>query len=222
MTGWAQVLPLAIANNSITVDNEAVAGTSTLSFYNLGYIHPIYNNIKPGDYLLIQFGHNDEKPWISEDAAKNYSPLEPVHQTHPKATAVPDWAVSRKTYEQWLREYAAAARMKGAQVIFATSIYRRAFDNGEPAYSHYGYPEAMIDTAAETGIPVLDLCTRTGEWLAEKGEEGSKQYYVSYYGGTDNTHLIYDGAVEVANLAIGELRRIGHPLEDAFTSVPAR
>lgn len=224
MTGWAQVLPLAIKNNSVTVENDAVAGTSTLSFYNLGYIHPIYDSIKPGDYLIIQFGHNDEKPWMSEDAGKNYSPLEPIHQEHPKALEVPEWATSRKTYEQWLREYAAAARMKGAQVVFATSIYRHFFESdGTLAYSHYGYPEAMVDTAAETGAPLLDLCSRTGEWLTALGAaNNSLKYFMAYHGGTDHTHLTYDGAVEVSNMALNELRRIGHPLKDAFTSVPAR
>ncbi len=223
MTGWAQVLPLAVKNSSVTLENKAVAGTSTLSFYNLGYIHPVYDSIKPGDYLVIQFGHNDEKPWMSQDAAKNYSPLEPIHQLHPKATEVPEWAQSRKTYEQWLREYAAAARMKGAQVVFATSIYRHLFEeNGDAAYSHYGYPEAMIDTAAETGAPVLDLCSRTGEWLQALGQSDSLKYYVAFHGGDDHTHLTYDGAVEVANMALNEMRRIGHPLKDAFTSVPLR
>ena len=223
MTGWVQVLPLAVNNNSVTIENKAVSGTSTLSFYNLGYIHPVYDSIKPGDYLVIQFGHNDEKPWMSQDAAKNYSPLEPIHQLHPKATEVPEWAQSRKTYEQWLREYAAAARMKGAQVVFATSIYRHFFEeNGDAAYSHYGYPEAMVDTAAETGTPLLDLCSRTGEWLQALGKDASLKYYVAFHGGDDHTHLTYDGAVEVANMALNEIRRIGHPLKDMFTSVPLR
>ena len=224
MTGWAQVLPLAVKDSSVTVDNKAVAGTSLLSFYNLGYIHPIYDSIKPGDYLIIQFGHNDEKPWMSEDAGKNYSPLEPIHQQHPKALEVPEWATSRKTYEQWLREYAAAARMKGAQVVFATSIYRHFYESdGTLAYSHYGYPEAMVDTAAETGTPLLDLCSRTGEWLTALGAaNNSLKYYMAYHGGSDHTHLTYDGAVEVANMAINEMLRIGYPLAGAFTSVPAR
>jgi len=222
MTGWAQVLPLGIKNNSLTIENKAVAGTSTLSFTNDGYIYPVYENIKQGDYLVIQFGHNDEKPWMDQDAGKNFSPLEENHQSHPNANPVPDWAKNRKTYEQWLRDYAAAARMKGAQVIFATSIYRHAFNNGQPAYSHYGYPEAMVDTADETGIPVLDLCTRSGEWLGKYGEAGSLKYYLAFHGGTDHTHLTYDGAVEIANMAIDEMNRIGHPIAEYFGNVPAR
>ena len=117
----------------------------------------------------------------------------------------------------------AAARMKGAKVVFATSIYRHAFEsNGDAAYSHYGYPEAMVDTAAETGTPLLDLCSVTGEWLQELGQDASLKYYLAFYGGDDHTHLTYDGAVEIANMALNEIRRIGHPLKDAFTSVPLR
>ena len=112
--------------------------------------------------------------------------------------------------------------MKGAQVIFATSIYRHAFNNGQPAYSHYGYPEAMVDTANETGIPVLDLCTRSGEWLGKYGEAGSLKFYLAFHGGTDHTHLTYDGAVEIANMAIDEMNRIGHPIAEYFGNVPAR
>jgi len=222
MTGWAQVLPLAVENNSVTIENKAVAGTSTLSFTNKGYIYPIYEDIKQGDYLVIQFGHNDEKPWLSQDAEINFSPLEEKHQSHPQALEVPEWSYGRKTYEQWLRDYATAARMKGAYVVFATSIYRHFFSDGEPSYSHYGYPEAMIDTAEETGIPVLDMCTRTGEWLGQYGEAGSLKYYLAFHGGDDHTHLTYDGAVEVANIAIAEMNRIGHPIAECFGAVPPR
>lgn len=222
MTGWVQVLPLALKDNGVTIENKAVAGTSTLSFTNKGYMYPVYENIKQGDYLVIQFGHNDEKPWLSQDAEINFSPLEEKHQSHPSALEVPEWATGRKTYEQWLRDYAAAARMKGAYVIFATSIYRHAFSNGEPSYSHYGYPEAMIGTAEENGVPVLDLCTRSGEWLGRYGEAGSLKYYLAFHGGTDHTHLTYDGAVEIANMAIGEMNRIGHPLAECFKTVPPR
>ena len=220
ITGWAQVLSIA-ADEKVTIDNHAVAGTSTRSFTNWGYIQPIYENIKPGDYLVIQFGHNDQKPWDSQMAYDKYAPLEEEHWLE-STPEVPEKYKDYKTYEQWLREYAAAARMKGAHVVFATSIYRRQFDGETPVNGHCGYPEAMIATAQELNAPLLDLHARTGEWLTKVGFDGSLKYFLAFHGGTDNTHLTYDGAVEVANLAIGEMNRIGLPLAQYFDEVPAR
>ena len=220
ITGWAQVLSIA-ADEKVTIDNHAVAGTSTRSFTNWGYIHPVYDGLKQGDYLVIQFGHNDEKPWDSQMAYDKYAPLEEEHWLE-STPEVPEKYKNYKTYEQWLREYAAAARMKGAHVVFATSIYRRQFDGETPVNGHCGYPEAMIATAQELNAPVLDLHARTGEWLTKAGFDGSLKYFLAFHGGTDNTHLTYDGAVEVANLAIGEMNRIGLPLAQYFDEVPAR
>lgn len=221
ITGWAQVLSLAADGGVVTIDNHAVSGTSTRCFTNWGYIHPIYDGLKPGDYLVIQFGHNDEKPWDSQDAFNKYAPLEPDHMNE-STPEIPEKYKDYKSYEQWLREYAAAARMKGAQVVFATSIYRRQFDGETPVNGHCGYPEAMIATAQELNVPLLDLHARTGEWLQKEGFDASLKYFLAFHGGTDNTHLTYDGAVEVANMAIDEMKRIGLPIAQYFDSVPAR
>ncbi len=221
ITGWAQVLELGIDKTMLTVDNHAVSGTSTRSFYNQGYIHPVYDSIKEGDYIIIQFGHNDQKPTDDQKAYEKYAPLEKEHMLS-NTPAIPEKYKDYKTYEQWLREYAAAARMKGAHVIFATSIYRRQFNGETPINSQCGYPEAMTATAAELNVPVLDLHTRTGEWISNLGYDGSLKYFMAFHGGTDNTHLTYDGAVEIANLAIGEMNRLGLPIAKYTNQVPKR
>lgn len=231
ITGWAQVLGLGFDNNMVKVDNHGVSGMSTRSFYNLGYIHDVYHKIQPGDYFIIQFAHNDEKTASDQMPDVKYAPLEEEHRVA-ATPAVPQQYAHYKTYEQWLREYTSAIRMKGAHVVFATSIYRRQFNKTEvtednpdgmtPNNSHVGYPEAMADLAIDLNVPVLDLHTRTGEWLDANGYDGSLKYFLAYHGGTDNTHLTYDGAVEIANMAIDEMKKIGLPVAKYATEVPAR
>ena len=80
----------------------------------------------------------------------------------------------------------------------------------------------MIDVGEELNVPVMDLHARTGEWLTKNGFDASLKYFLAFHGGTDNTHLTYDGAVEVANMAIGEMARLGLPIAECFGEVPAR
>jgi len=213
MTGWMQVMPLGVDSDYVTINNHGRSGKSTRSFTEQGWINPVWENIDKGDYLIIQFGHNDQKPWVDQDALVNYAPLEQAHFIDGLTLEVPAQFADYKTYEQWLREYVAAARMKGAYPVFATSIRRRQFDeNGVVKNSHGGYPEAMIEVAKEINVPVIDLQAKTATWLNDLGVDNSLQYFCASYNGTDNTHLTYKGAVEIANLAIDAMKEIGLPI----------
>ncbi len=208
MTGWMQVMPMGTDDNYVEIRNYGRSGKSTKSFTEEGYIFKVYEGMSAGDYLIIQFGHNDQK---SNDSTTsyNYAPLESVVANG----TVPEAYKDAKTYEQWLREYVAAARMKGAYPVFATSIRRRQFDeNGKVKNSHEGYPEAMIELSKELNVPVVDLHSKTQTWMNNLGVDGSYEYYCVSYTGTDNTHVTYAGAVEIANLAIEEIKSIGLPV----------
>ena len=195
MTGWGQVIGLGLDSDYVNVKNYAVAGKSSKSFYGEGYINDVFDGLEAGDYLLIQFGHNDQKT----AEPNNYTTLG-----------------ENGTYRQYLNRYVEGARLKGAYPVFATSIYRRQFedDNKTPIDSHNGYPQDMITFASVVDVPVLDMHTATGKWLKNLGYEDSEQYFIIHqrHESKDNTHLLYKGAVQVCNLAVDLMKETGLPI----------
>ena len=182
-TGMAQVLHLYLADN-VQVMPHGKNGRSTKSFLEEGLFEPVEQGMGPGDVLLIQFGHNDEK-------------MDELRHTEPFGS-----------YQNNLRYYIRCARDKGAYPVLVTPIARRLFDeNGNflPG-SHGRYPEAMRQLGREEQVPVADLTVLTEELLQKLGDEASKPLFVWP---VDNTHLKYDGAVRMTELLARELERFG-------------
>lgn len=203
-TGWGQVLGERF-NDKIQVVNCAISGRSSKSFLseeNFGYI---CRNISEGDYLIIQFAHNDSK---ESDAARYTSPAD-------------------GTYQECIYKYINAARKNGAKPILATSVTRNV--SGDDTLTPYG--EALKAIGKAEDIPVLDIYSLSNESLNENPDEHTRLYMrldpqdarfadnpefinSEYYepGSHDNTHLNISGARYVSGLAISELKRINHPL----------
>lgn len=184
-TGMSQVLELYTAPG-IHVCPHGKNGRSTKSFLDEGLFEPVRQGMGEGDFLLIQFGHNDEKP----DEARHTEPF--------------------GSYQDNLRFFIREARQAGAYPVLITPIARRLFDeNGlfRPG-SHADYPEAMRQVGAEEQVPVADLTALTEHFLAELGDEASKPLFVWP---VDNTHLKYEGAVRMAGFLAQELERFGPP-----------
>lgn len=182
-TGMSQVLELFTAPG-VQVCPHGKNGRSTKSFLDEGLFEPIKQQMGQGDLLLIQFGHNDEKD-------------DPLRHTEPYGS-----------YQDNLRYFIDTARDAGAYPVLVTPIARRLFDgdgNFRPG-SHGEYPEAMRRLGAQLGVPVADLTTITEAYLAELGDEASKPLFVWP---KDNTHLKYDGAVQMVLLLCRELARMG-------------
>jgi lysophospholipase L1-like esterase len=184
-TGWGQALPV-FTGRSVTVRDEALSGASSKSFVDLGLLDTILSTIRPGDYLLISFGHNDEKA------------DEPRH-TDPYST-----------FQDYLRLYIDGARAHGAHPILVTPVERRRFDaDGNALFSHGEYPEAMRQLGAADGVPVVDLTTSSREEWQQLGPVGTQDDFLwldpgenpNYPDGVaDNTHFQAHGAIEVARL----------------------
>lgn len=187
-TGMSQVLELFLAPG-VRVMPHGKNGRSTKSFLDEGLFEPVREQMEPGDFLLIQFGHNDNK-------------ADPARHTDPYGS-----------YQENLRYYIRQARERGALPVLVTPISRRHFDdagNFIPG-SHGDYPDAMRQVGAQEGVPVADLTALTEELLAELGDEGSKPLFIWP---KDNTHLKYDGAFQMARLLCRELERFGRPYRD--------
>lgn len=190
--GWGQVLPLYF-NEGVQVDNHAVNGRSTKSFIDEGRWDKVLSLMKPGDYVLIEFGHNDEK--IKD----------------PSRYTDPDTA-----YRANLKKYIADTRAKGGIPILATPIVRRRFDeNGQFFETHGRYPEVVREVAKEENVPLFDMQKKTKELLISYGEERSEKLFLHLKPGEypslpegrdDDTHLSPYGAFRVADLVAEEIK----------------
>lgn len=193
--GWCQVLPSFFDLDKVTIDNKAVNGRSTKSFINEKRWESIYNFLKPGDYVLIQFGHNDEK---LADSTRYTNP--------------------HTAYRHNLIRFVIETRKKGAIPILFSSIARRNFnEQGVLIGTHGDYPLETRLVAQEYQVPFIDL-EYFSELLEQSyGVEKSKELHLyfkmgehPYYpeGKSDDTHLSLKGATEIAKIAVQELRKM--------------
>ncbi|MCC8089046.1 MAG: rhamnogalacturonan acetylesterase [Rikenellaceae bacterium] len=182
--GWGQMLP-CLTDSRIKISNHAVNGRSSKSFRNEGRWEPIIEALRPGDYVFIQFGHNDEKS-EREDL----------------------YADSRTDYRDNLKRYIAETRERGGIPILFTSIARRHFnDNGELIDTHGDYITAVFEVGRETGTPVIDMNSSTTAMILAVPQEDSKKFFMWVGSKEDNTHLNVYGGKVVAKLAADEIAR---------------
>ncbi|HET6782725.1 MAG TPA: cupin domain-containing protein [Pseudoxanthomonas sp.] len=181
-TGWGQVLQTYLNPDAWEVRNHAQSGRSARSFIDQGWLDGIAKDLRKGDVLLIQFGHNDEK---IEDPARYNEPLQ--------------------AYPQWLMRYVSLARERGAVPILVSPVARRKFDHGQLLDTHGLYPQAVRDLAERERTGLIDLHAVSMDWLRALGDEPSKAFYmhVPEQGQTDDTHFQRRGAFAVACLVAG-------------------
>ncbi len=189
-TGWGEAF-VQYVRDGWKVENFAVNGRSTKDAISLGIFARALETAQPGDLVLIQYGHNDEK---LDDPARG---TDPWHQ-----------------YIVNLCYMAGKMKEKGARVIFLTSIARRRFSGGELTDSHGDWPAAMKAAAAEAGVDCIDLTIPTMLGIVKAGEEESKKYYMHFDAGLyenypngdeDDTHLRPEGAEWVAKMVYDKL-----------------
>lgn len=195
--GWGQMIGRFFDQNRVAIVNRAISGRSSKSFINEGALDGILADIKSGDYLLIQFGHNDAK---KED---------------PTRYADPD------TYQSYLTQYVNGARQAGANPVLITPVNRRRFENGRLVPTHGLYPKAMIALAKKENVPLIDLTERSRVLFEALGEEKTKELFlwlepgvsVNYPEGVqDDTHFAEKGAIEIAKLIVQGIRELDLPL----------
>jgi len=197
-TGWGMVMNEFVTDN-VTVHNHALNGRSSKSFIDEGHWKAVFDSIQPGDYVIIQFGHNDEKP---------------AEKLHTDAAT---------TYKELLKKYIDEARAKGANPIICSSIVRRHFDgNGNLKDTHGAYINASREIALETKTPYIDMEAKTRKVVAELGPEKSKSLYLFTKPGEysnrptgvqDSTHLNTTGARTFAGLFVEEVKIQKLPLK---------
>ena len=197
---WGQMIT-RFFNSDIVVANYAESGASMSSFKARGRLDKVLSQIKPGDYLFIEFGHNDQKQ---------------------HGEGIGPW----DSFTKLLIEFVTRTREKGGIPVFCTPTQRRSFnDQGVIELTHGDYPAAMRKVAKDYQVPLIDLNEMTKTVYEAWGPEPSRKAFVQYPANTfpgqdqkleDNTHFNTFGANEVAQCV---LRGIGENVPQLKTYV---
>jgi len=180
---WGQMLT-AFFQTNIAIANHAESGESFRSSFGAKRLEKVLSLMKSGDYVLIQFAHNDEKE---------------------KGEGVGAFTTFKASILQW----AAAIRKKGGNPLLITPMHRRTFDkDGKITNSHGDYPEAVRQAAKEVNLPLIDLTTMSMEFYEALGKDGSGAAFKP----GDGTHHSNYGAYEIAKMIADSLRRQKLPL----------
>ena len=181
-SGWGEGIHQFVTENT-KVHNHAASGRSTKSFLDEGLWKIVYDSIQPGDFVIIQFGHNDEKP------------AEKLH-TDPFTS-----------FKENMKKFIDETRSKGAYPIVCSSIVRHQFDSlGTLKDTHGDYINAAKEISLETQTPYIDMEFLTRQIVTEMGHEGSKKIYNYTSYKQDSTHLNVHGAYVVAKLFVDEVK----------------
>lgn len=194
MAGWGQVFQ-SFFSNDVIVQNKAMGGRSSNSFIEEGRLTDILGKIKQDDYLLIQFGHNDQKSYGTQPFS---------------------------TYQSYLTQYITGAREAGAIPVLITPVHRRKFgENGKLQNTLGDYPNAMAELAERFEVPLINLWSKTKILYESMGPEDSKSLFVWFKAGEhpnypqgiqDDTHFCEAGAYEVGELVIEGIKELDLPL----------
>jgi lysophospholipase L1-like esterase len=178
---WGQMLP-RFFKPDIAVANHAESGETLKAFLVERRLDKILSRLKPGDWLLIQFGHNDQKiQWP---------------QTYAEAAT---------TYRDYLKVYIGEARRRGAKPVLVTSMHRRKFDAAGKVVNTLGdYPEAVRAVGRETGVPVIDLNASSAAFYEALGPDQAWKAFND--GGKDATHHNNYGAYVLAQCVVAGIR----------------
>lgn len=192
-TGWGMPFK-TFFDESVTVENHAVNGRSTRTFIDEGRWTPIAEALEPGDWVIIQFGHNDEVP-----TKEQYTPP--------------------GEYIDNLSLFVRETRAAGATPVLMTPVARRRFDDaGKLVDTHAGYSALVRMTADSLDVPLVDMDRRSRDLLSRLGPECSRFLFnhiepglhPNYPDGVqDDTHFNELGARRMAELALAGIRQLG-------------
>lgn len=207
LTGWG--MPFAnFFDSTVQIENKARGGRSTRTFISENRWQPIADSLQAGDYVLMQFGHNDE---AKEEKYKD------------RYTPVPD-------YKTNLIKFITETRSKKAVPVLITPVTRMRFDKeGKAQETHVEYSAAVWEVGKAYGVAVIDLDAKSRNLLQQFGPQYSKMFFMQLdslqhpnypSGQKDNTHFNEFGARRMAELVLAEIRNLKLELAERIV-VPA-
>jgi lysophospholipase L1-like esterase len=198
-TGWGMPF-VYFFDSTVKIENRAKNGRSTKTFISEKLWEPVEAALQPGDYVFIQFGHNDE----AKEKVERYTTPE--------------------EYRINLLKFINESRAKGAHPVLLTPVTRRKFDKeGMIMQTHEIYSNLVRETAKEQNVPLIDLDKKSQELLQQFGVENSKLLFLQLEAGEhpnypdgkiDNTHFSELGARKIAQIVLSEMKQIGLPLTE--------
>lgn len=186
-------------NEEITIENRARNGRSTKSFMEEGRWDDVLETLTAGDFVFIQFGHNDEVP---SKVGRYTTPAE---------------------FQKNLKKYVTDTRAKKASPVLLTPVTRRSFENGKLTDTHQEYAQLVRDVAAEMDVPLIDMTQMSMDLVREWGVERSQLLFhhlepgehPNYpHGKEDNTHFNELGARKMAQLVLDGVQELALPLAE--------
>jgi len=200
---WGQMIPVFFKPEKIAIANYAESGETLKSFMGEKRLDKVFTMMKPGDYLFIEFAHNDQKPGGNH--------LDPF-----------------TTYKETLKYFIYETRKRQGIPVLVTSMHRRNFDDQGKINNTLGdYPEAVRQTGREEKVPVIDLNAMSKVLYEAWGPEKSIHAFVHYPAGTfqrqeralsDNTHFNPYGAYELAKCVVEGIKSNHLAIVDDLTS----
>ena len=197
---WGQMLPQYL-DDTVVIANYAESGESLTSFKQSKRWTKILSLLQQGDYIFIQFAHNDEKL---------------------KGAGIGPWL----SYTDLLNEFVQASRAKGGIPVLVTPVQRRFFNaDGSLKPTHGEFPDAMRAVASKLQVPLIDLTKMTTTLYEVWGDEPSRKAFVQYPANTfpnqtkklaDNTHFNTFGANEIALCVLQGISDVGLALQQAI------
>ena len=191
-TGWGEMLQQYFDPAKVKIDNRAMNGRSTKTFISEGRWQATIDALQKGDYVFIQFGHNDE----SKDKGERYTPPE--------------------DYRKNLIRFITEVRAKGGNPVLLTPVMRRKFDkDGNFVDTHGEYPDIVRSVAKEQNVSIIDMHRRSETVIKSYGVEGSRVLFLQLKAGEnpnypngieDNTHFRPTGAEAMAKIAVDGIR----------------
>lgn len=192
-TGWGEMLQQHFDKKKVVIDNRAMNGRSTKTFISEGRWQAIVDVLKKGDWVFVQFGHNDE----SKEKGERYTP--------------PD------QFRANLLRFVSDVKAKKANIVLLTPVMRRKFDNNGLFVDQHPpeYPQAVREVAKERTVPLIDMHQKSLKVIESYGLERSRSLFLQLKPGEnpnyptgieDNTHFVPKGAEEMAKLVVDGIR----------------
>jgi lysophospholipase L1-like esterase len=202
---WGQMIPAFFQPGKVAIANYAESGETLKAFKGERRLEKVWSMAKPGDYLFIEFAHNDQKPGGNH--------LDPF-----------------TTYKATLKEWVAEARKRNITPVLVTSMHRRSFDStGRIINTLLDYPEAVRQAGKEEGVAVIDLNAMSKTMYEAWGPEKSIKAFVHYPANSfpnqtaaiaDNTHFSTYGAYQLAKCIVNGIKQADLPIAKYLKEVP--
>ncbi|AHF15138.1 rhamnogalacturonan acetylesterase [Niabella soli DSM 19437] len=192
--GWGSVINAFFDTSRISVVNKAIGGRSSRTFITEGRWEEILKNLKKGDYVLMQFGHNDSSPL--DDTARARGTIKGIGDEH-KDIYNPIRKVNETvyTYGHYMRQFVNDAKAKGAIPVICSPVPRDNFKEGKVARGNKDYGLWAKQVAEQTGAFFIDLNNRIADVYDQMGNEEVNKFFPK-----DHTHTNKEGAVVNARL----------------------